>query len=242
MRKNKVDMLKLEPGIWCTDEDKLREAAKEFCCKLYLSENVSGEAWHLRGAFPTLERSDIEMLAKEVNDEEIRVAVFQMGPLKSPGVDSVPALFFQKHWSSLGRPLCEMIRNIFNGGEFDVEICKTVIVLIPKNEKPESFSHFRPISLCNTVYKIITKVIANRLMQSSFVPGRHIVDNIIITPEVIHSMTRMKGKEGFMAIKMDSEEAYDRLEWNFILDTLFDLGIPGRLVNVIMKCLSSAST
>ena len=124
-----------------------------------------------------------------------------------------------------------------------------MIVLFPNQDKPEGFNHFRPISLCNTIYKIITKVIANRFkiimdklvtpMQSSFVPGRHITDNIIITQEVVHSMRRMRGKDGYMAVKIDLEKAYDRLNWDFILDTLQDIGIPNRLINVIMKCFTS---
>ena len=107
-------MLKLEPSIWCTNEDKLSEEAKEFLSQLYSSENGNGDVWHIKGSFPNLDVSDIEMLAKEVIDKEIRVALFQIGLLKSPGVDGVPAMFFQKHWNSLERPLCEIIRNIFN--------------------------------------------------------------------------------------------------------------------------------
>ena len=107
------------------------------------------------------------------------------------------------------------------------------------------------ISFCNTIYKIITKSIANRFklimnklvtpMQSSFVPGRHITDNIIITQEIVHSMRNMKGKDGYMAVKVDLEKSCDRLNWDFILDTLNDIGIPGRLTTVIMKCVTGTT-
>ena len=124
-------------------------------------------------------------------------------------------------------------------------------ILIPKVDHPENLSQFRPISLCNVRYKLITKVVANRLkcfmpkligpMQSSFVPGRHITDNIIIAQEAFFSMNRKKGKVGWMAIKVDLEKEYDRLNWGFIEDTLKDVGIPIKMLSVIMRCISSSS-
>lgn len=88
-------------------------------------------------------------------------------------------------------------------------------------DNPDSIKQFRPIALCNVIYKVITKVITNRLIpllndiispiQCSFVPGHHNSDNVIITKEASHSMVKMKGKKGFMAIKVDLEKAYDRL-------------------------------
>ena len=129
--------------------------------------------------------------------------------------------FFKNIRGVVGVSICRIVRNIFNGGTIDDTICCTLIILIPKQDKPEGFNHFRPISLCNTIYKIITKIIANWFklimdklvtpMQSSFVPGRHITDNIIVTQEVVHSMRRMRGKDGYIAVKIDLEKAYARL-------------------------------
>ena len=93
--------------------------------------------------------------------------------------------------------------------------------------------------MCNVQCKIITKVVANRLknvmpklispMQSSFVLGRHITDNIVIAQEAIHSIHNKKGKVSWMAIKVDLEKAYDRLNWGFIKDTLKDISVPMKL-------------
>ena len=77
------------------------------------------------------------------------------------------------------------------------------------------------------------------LMQSSFIPGRHITDNIIVTQEVMHSIRRMRGKDGYMAVKIDLGKAYDRLNWDFIFYILQDIGVPIRLFAVIMKCFTS---
>lgn len=97
----------------------------------------------------------------------------------------------------------------------------TNVVLILKVDNPKFINQFRPIALCNVIYKAITKIIANRLKpaldkiisptQCSFIPGRHSSDNVIIAQEVIRSMANKKGKKGFMAIKVDLEKACDRL-------------------------------
>lgn len=75
--------------------------------------------------------------------------------------------------------------------------------------------------------------------QCSFVPGGHSSDNIIIVQEVIHSMKRRKGLKGFMAIKVDPEKAYDRLSWDFVRDSLSDIGIPPIMIDIIWQCISS---
>ena len=94
-------------------------------------------------------------------------------------------------------------------------------MLIPKVDKHDNFTQFRPIGLCNVTYKLITKILASRLRrlmpniicpnQSSFVPGRQTADNILIAQEIIHPMNYKKGRTGYMAIKIDLEKAYDRL-------------------------------
>ena len=147
--------------------------------------------------------------------------------------------------------VCNFVKNAFINPGMIEEVNKTLLVLIPKVECPKVIKQFRPISLCNVIYKVVTKIVALRLRvcmphwiapnQCSFVPGRHSTDNIIITQEVIHSMRYKKGRQGWMAIKVDLEKAYDRVDWCFLENTLQHIGIGEKLLPLIMKCVTSTS-
>ena len=90
----------------------------------------------------------------------------------------------------------------------------TLISLIPKIKDPVNLKHYRPISLCNVLYKVISKILANRLkvmlniciskIQSAFIPGRQILDNVILAHEYMHFLkNKRQGNEGYMAVKLD---------------------------------------
>ncbi|KAL8138022.1 hypothetical protein V2J09_004023 [Rumex salicifolius] len=109
---------------------------------------------------------------------------------------------------------------------------ETLITLITKVDNPIPVSNFRPVSLCNVLYKIITKVLAIRMQplvkdligptQGSFILGRVITDNIVIGQEIIHSMRFKKGLKSWMVLKVVLKKAYDRLWWDFLVNTLID--------------------
>ena len=129
---------------------------------------------------------------------------------------------------------------------------KTLIVLIPKVQGPESIGNYRPISLCNFIYKIISKVIVAWLrpqlenivspFQTAFILGRRGTDNVIIVQELIHTIRRAKERKGYMAIKIDLKKAYDRIKWSFIREILFKFNFLDKLIELIMSCISSVST
>jgi ribonuclease HI len=128
----------------------------------------------------------------------------------------------------------------------------TFIALIPKVLNPSSMNQFRPISLCNFIYKIFAKVIATRLKpmmdslishnQSAFVANRSIQDSILVAHEAFHYLKhRKKGKRVDMAIKLDLNKAYDRVEWDFLLAVLIKMGFDRKWVNIISQCISTVS-
>ena len=125
----------------------------------------------------------------------------------------------------------------------------TFLALIPKMEGADRFSQFRPISLCNVIYKIISKLMANRLKkeivdliskeQSGFIASRKILDGIIIATEVIHSMA--KSKEKAMFIKLDMAKAYERVRWSFLWRILSTFGFSEDWIQWVRSCVTSVS-
>lgn len=143
------------------------------------------------------------------------------------------------------------MKSIFSSKVVPGYLNRTFITLIPKCKSPESLNNYRSINLCNTVYKLVTKIIVGRIrqllpslvspLQTAFVPSKNGVDNAIIVQELVHSMSRKKGTEATMAIKIDLEKAYDCLEWSFIRDTLKLFNFPNHLTSLIMSCVSTSS-
>ena len=155
------------------------------------------------------------------SNEEICKALFSMKALKAPGPDGFHPLFFQKTWTIQGPDTCRTIQDWFFRGQVPEELCQALICLIPKQSSPEIIKQFRPISLCNTLYKLVTKILVNRLTplipdwissnQNSFIKGRGPDINLVVASEILHSMHKKKGKWGWFALKIDLEKAYDRV-------------------------------
>ena len=95
--------------------------------------------------------------------EEVEVAIKQMGPLKAPGPDGMPPVFYQTFWPDIGMDVSDAVLSCLNSGTLLKSVNHTFIALIPKVNNPEAVAQFRPISLCNVIYKILSKVIVNRL-------------------------------------------------------------------------------
>ncbi|XP_061358638.1 uncharacterized protein LOC133302833 [Gastrolobium bilobum] len=250
-RHNKVVALRNEDERWVTDKEELINMAANYFEKLFAPDDEEVEEYPVRGLFPTLSDTEKEFLARVPSREEIRSVVFKMGKFKAPGPDGLQAVFFQNHWNTVGESVCKLIVDIFLDPKKVKDINKSLICLIPKKDSPENMKEFRPISLCNVVYKAVTKIITKRLRefmprmvapnQCSFIRGRQSTDNIIIAQETVHSMKEKKGRKGWMMIKVDLEKAYDRLNWGFVRETLEDVGLHKSLTYLIMSCISSST-
>lgn len=190
------------------------------------------------------------MLNKEITKEEVWNTVGSIDSFKAPGPDSFQAVFCQSQWKTVGQDMFKLVKEMFTEPWRIRELNDTSITLISKVEEVMCMKQFRPIGLCNVSYKSISKLLARRLRlflhklidpaQCAFVPNRHSQDNIVVAQEIFHSMRTKKGKKGWMAIKIDLEKAYDRLKWDFVRDTLEDIGIPGNIIQLIWFCMSTS--
>ena len=200
---------------------------------------------------PNLSTKACAKLIDPVSFAEVKLAVFSMSPFKAPGPDGFQAYFFKEYWEIVGTEIWNIVRSAFLGEFLNPSIMETLIVLIPKIDNPTFMKDFRPISLCNVVYKIITKVLTNRLrpflpdivspLQGGFIPGRGAPDNIIVAQEILNFMKHTKSKKGTLAFKIDLEKAYDRVDWRFLESTLIAFGFPIITVNLIMTCVRASS-
>lgn len=187
-------------------------------------------------------------LANVPNDDEILRAIKSIEAFKAPGPDGYQASFYHKYWSIVG-PLCSLIKQCFQERTIPKDMNRTHICLIPKIDNPETINQFRPMGLCNVSYKVISKIIVNRIrpylasivspFQSSFIPGRHTTDNIIICQEIIHTLRNRKSKVGGMIWKIYFDKAYDRISWDFLLDTLRYFRMNEELIALIMNCVTN---
>ena len=156
---------------------------------------------------------------------EIHEALTQMAPLKAPGPDGMPPLFFQHFWDLVGKEISPSVLFFIDSATLPEHLNHTFLTLIPKVKNPELASEFHPISLWNVVYKLFSKVLVNRLKrilpkiitehQSAFTKDRLMSDNILIAFESLHCMQNHKSvKDGYMALKLGRNyyyKAYDRV-------------------------------
>jgi hypothetical protein len=226
-KKNKIKLLKKDNGEVTKEKKEMESMARDFFQQLYnVDPNVQPEGL-LHLIQPKITEEMNKELCKEVSNEEVGDALFQMGPLKEPGPDGFPARFFQKNWETMKKDVITRVKYFFASRKMPQGINDTTIVLIPKKDDPDCLKDYRAISLCNVIYNIVSKCMVNRLRpllqdiiaptQSTFIPGRMIIDNALIAFECLHALkTGNRDCKKFEAYKLDLTKAYERVDWRYL--------------------------
>jgi hypothetical protein len=142
---------------------------------------------------------------------------------KSLGPDGFTSNFFQKYWKIIRKGIWEVVDESRKSGSILKYFNATFLVLIPKEKEANTTEKFKPIAICNVIYKIVSKLVANRLKpllkyivskeKGGFVEGRQVLDGIFIAHEIVHSVKKNR-KEG-MLIKLDMSKEYDQISCHF---------------------------
>ncbi|KAF7823906.1 uncharacterized protein G2W53_022050 [Senna tora] len=198
--KARITSIQIQPGQWIEDQGGIKQAANEYFQQLYTSNDAADET--ARRQFisnygtPKLNQGHIQHLSKPFTRLEIENALFQMHAGKAPGPDGMTSMFFQHCWDTVQEDVTRMVGSFLSRGFLLRSMNQTHKALIPKMDSPSGFKDYRPISLYNTTYKLIAKVLTDRLQevmsdlispfQNAFVKGRLIQDNILIASETLH--------------------------------------------------------
>ena len=220
---NTIWSLEDEEGIVYEDDGPLKELGKSFFAKIFKDEGNTSLDHQLKviSLFPRMILPDkSSCLTSQVTITELESALHSFNKDRSPGPDGWPVEFYLHFFNLLGPTLVQMVDYTRTSGYIPSSLNSTFITLIPKKDKPRTFADFRPISLCNLLYKLIAKVIAGRLKpfldsgisheQFGFLKDRQITEPIGIVQEVLYSV-KIKNSCSFV-LKLDLSKAFDRVD------------------------------
>ncbi|GJS31423.1 RNA-directed DNA polymerase, eukaryota [Tanacetum coccineum] len=234
-------------GVWLENPDKVKSEFQEHFSKRFCIPDPRNVT--LQMTFPNTlsleQQSDMEC---DVNNVEIKNAVWDCGTDKAPGPDGFSFGFYRRFWYLIEKDVCDAVKYFFTHGEFSNGCNSVFIALIPKIPDANMVKDYRPISLVGSLYKIISKILSNRLVgvlgnivsdvQSAFIADRQILDGPFILNEVLQ-WCKVKKKQALI-FKVDFEKAYDSVRWDFLDEVLHKFGFGTKWRRWIQACLKSS--
>ena len=229
-----------------TDQSSIGLALADYFREFYRRGPSNKWRWSAKGV-TTLSPGQQQELIFPVTEEEVLVAIRELNSEGAPGPDGILVFFYRDCRDAVGPEVMATIEDFWAGRCNMDRLNRAYIILIPKVEGAERIGDFRPISLSNSIYLIIAKVLANRLrtvlpglispFQSAFLPGRQMADNIVLAEEIVASWRR-NGTPGFLW-KVDFSKAYDSLDWQFLWNVSRWRGFPETWIRWVKQCVTT---
>uniref|UniRef100_A0A669D6D2 Reverse transcriptase domain-containing protein n=1 Tax=Oreochromis niloticus TaxID=8128 RepID=A0A669D6D2_ORENI len=234
VRRKQMMCLQLSDGKVTTDPAEMRRHAVAFYTDLFSADGCDVDsASDLLQGLPQLSPGDRDVLNRDITLDELSAVVSQMASGTAPGIDGLPSDFFKHFWSLLGRDLLDVFKECFLGGILPASCRRAVISLIPKKGDLTLLKNWRPVALLCADYKILSKVLSNRLKmvielligvdQSYCIPDRSMIDNLFLMRDVFDICKVYNAKVGIVSI--DQEKAFDRVDHDFLFSTLKTFGV-----------------
>lgn len=188
-------------------------------------------------------------LLRPITREEVTAAMKELPAGKAPGIDTIRAEFYQALWEDIEEDIFNFVTESIEQAHLEETLNVSKIALLPKSEDRSRIQNFRPISLLNTPYKIVAKILANRMKpllhnwilpsQTGFVPNRCILDNIFLAFEAIQ--WTLESKQDLSMVLLDFEKAYDRVNWTFLRQVMTRMGFHQTWIKQVMALNVNAS-
>jgi len=197
--RNLIAQIRNRAGNLCSSQTDIEQAFTSFFQELFTANPIHD---HIETCTQSIRHKVTTVMNQQLlapfTMEDISVALNQMAPTKTPSLDGFSVDLFQQNWETVYVEVCEAILHLFNTSKLDVAINTTNIALVPKISNPECVIDYHPISLCNVLYKLVSKVLANRLKkflpqiispyQSTFITGKLIINNVLAAYETLYTM------------------------------------------------------
>ncbi|XP_013624949.1 PREDICTED: uncharacterized protein LOC106331168 [Brassica oleracea var. oleracea] len=249
---NHIHFLKDEDGrVICTTEELKSHSAQYFQSILGVTDlpNSLAPMEELQDLLP-FRCSELQQayLSRTVLEPEIKGTIFSMPTNKSPGPDGYSIEFIRASWDVVGPDIINAVSEFFRNGRLLKDLNTTAITLIPKKPEACTLGDYRPISCCNIVFKVISKIIANQLKpilrvsvspnQAAFLKGRSLGENVLLASELIRDYNKSSCLRSSM-LKVDIRKAFDTVCWDFVIKILKAQGFPPLFVSWIQECITS---
>ncbi|CAI6012418.1 unnamed protein product [Closterium sp. NIES-65] len=239
VRKQKTQIAELEVGgVKISDSSGILTAATQYFTDLFGTDGrTSTERWKpLAGR--KLDAESAAGLAADWTEEEVKQAFKALADGKSPGKDGLPKELFERQWDVLGKEFLRMAQSFSVSATIPASIKEAITILLHKKGEKDNLDNYRPITLLNFTYKVLARVVANRMKmhlhkvisaeQYGFIPGRRISEAIGVVADVIEAAK--KGNEDWYMLLVDFRKAFDSVSRSFLFSTLKEMGFPERFV------------